>query len=162
MPISLQPSRVQRGMMLIEALIGILLFSIGILAMVALQASSIAATSDAKYRVEALNLANQILGEMSTGINRTSEASIQAGLMTFEHMAGNASSTCDFEDGTASANAKVTAWSDVVAGALPNAQQQIDVNVGASNQVTVTICWRPPSDLAAADARRYVVVTNIN
>jgi type IV pilus assembly protein PilV len=50
--------------MLLEALIGILIFSLGILSLVALQATSIQLTSDAKYRTDASLLANRLIGQM--------------------------------------------------------------------------------------------------
>ena len=51
--------RQQKGVMLIEALVGILIFSIGILAIMGMQAISIKSTIEAKYRTEASFLANQ-------------------------------------------------------------------------------------------------------
>lgn len=54
----------QEGSILLEALIGILIFSMGILAIVGLQSSAIQATTDAKYRVDASFLANQIIGQI--------------------------------------------------------------------------------------------------
>jgi type IV pilus assembly protein PilV len=54
----------QAGVMLIEALIGILIFSIGILALLGMQGSAIKNTSDARYRSEAAFLATQIAGQM--------------------------------------------------------------------------------------------------
>ena len=50
--------------MLLEALIGILIFSLGILALVGMQAAAIRMSSDARDRTEASNLATQIVGEM--------------------------------------------------------------------------------------------------
>jgi type IV pilus assembly protein PilV len=50
--------------MLLEALIAILIFSLGILSLVALQATSIQLTSDAKYRTDATLLANRLIGQM--------------------------------------------------------------------------------------------------
>ena len=54
----------QNGVILIEALIGILIFSIGILALIGMQAAAMKNTTDAKYRSEAAFLANQIIGQM--------------------------------------------------------------------------------------------------
>src|ERR1700752_1317847 len=54
----------EAGVMLIEALIGILIFSIGILALLGMQGAAIKSTTDAKYRSEASYLASQILGQM--------------------------------------------------------------------------------------------------
>ncbi len=50
--------------MLLEALIAILIFSLGILSLVALQGTSIQLTSDAKYRTDASLLANKLIGQM--------------------------------------------------------------------------------------------------
>lgn len=61
---SMIPADRQHGIALVEALIAILIFSLGILAIVGLQAATIKRTTDAKYRVDASFLANQVLGEM--------------------------------------------------------------------------------------------------
>ena len=55
----------QSGMMLIEALIAILIFSLGILGMVAMGSVAIAAQSDSQYRTEAANYANEIASEIA-------------------------------------------------------------------------------------------------
>lgn len=55
---------VQRGVVLLEALIAILIFSLGVLGIVGLQASMIKNTSDAKYRSEASYIAQQKIGQM--------------------------------------------------------------------------------------------------
>ena len=54
----------EAGVMLIEALIGILIFSIGILALLGMQGAAIKNTTDARYRSEAAFLATQIVGQM--------------------------------------------------------------------------------------------------
>jgi type IV pilus assembly protein PilV len=54
----------QSGVMLIEALVGILIFSIGILALIGMQGAAIKNTTDARYRSEASALASQIIGQM--------------------------------------------------------------------------------------------------
>lgn len=54
----------QQGSALLEALIGILIFSIGILALVALQATSVKFTTDAKDRTDASFYANQLISKM--------------------------------------------------------------------------------------------------
>jgi type IV pilus assembly protein PilV len=51
----------QSGMMLLEALIGILIFSLGVLALVAMQSVSVSNVSNAKYRVEAAFYADEII-----------------------------------------------------------------------------------------------------
>lgn len=52
----------QQGVVLLEALVAILIFSMGVLALVGLQAAMIKNTSDAKYRSEASFIAQQRIG----------------------------------------------------------------------------------------------------
>jgi type IV pilus assembly protein PilV len=54
----------QRGVILLETLIAILIFSIGILALVGLQAVMISNTTDAKYRSEASLIAQKRIAEI--------------------------------------------------------------------------------------------------
>ena len=54
----------QRGGFLLEALIGILIFTLGVLGLMALQARAIGYTSDTQYRGEAAYLANSDLAKM--------------------------------------------------------------------------------------------------
>jgi type IV pilus assembly protein PilV len=54
----------QSGVALLEALIAVLIFSLGILAVVGLQANAMRITTDAKMRIDASNVANQRVGEM--------------------------------------------------------------------------------------------------
>jgi type IV pilus assembly protein PilV len=54
----------QQGVMLLEALIGVLIFSLGVLALIAMQSVSISSVSNAKYRVEAAFLAEEIMNYM--------------------------------------------------------------------------------------------------
>ena len=56
--------RQQGGATILEVLVSVLILSLGILALVGLQARSITAAGDAKYRVEATNYADQIVGQM--------------------------------------------------------------------------------------------------
>lgn len=54
----------QRGSVLLEGLIAVLIFSFGILAIVGLQAASTKAVTQAKSRVDAAFVANQRIGEL--------------------------------------------------------------------------------------------------
>ena len=56
----------QRGAYLLEALVGILIFSFGILGIVGLQAQSIRMTNDSEYRAEAVYMANALISKMWT------------------------------------------------------------------------------------------------
>lgn len=117
--------------MLLEALIGILIFSMGILAIVGLQATSIKLSSDAKYRSDASLLANQLIGQMWVS-NRT--AATLAASFNSPSGAGYAS------------------WASSVQATLPgvsgNNLPMVAVSTAAATlgQVTVTIYWQAPSD----------------
>lgn len=56
----------QSGAYLLEALIGILIFALGVLGIVGLQAASLKTTNDAGVRAEAVFAASQLLGQMWT------------------------------------------------------------------------------------------------
>ena len=58
------PAKQQQGVVILEAMIAILIFSMGILAVVGMQAAMIKNTSDAKYRSEASFIAQQTIGQM--------------------------------------------------------------------------------------------------
>lgn len=51
--------RFQNGVMLLEGLISLLIFSLGVLAIIGLQASTMKATTQAKTRIDASLIANQ-------------------------------------------------------------------------------------------------------
>lgn len=167
----------QSGVFLIEALIAILIFSLGILGMVAMGGSAIAAQSDAQFRTEAANFAGDIASKITLNVDRTSDLLFNASFDSFAHhpVAG---AFCSFA-GAASTNALVSGaneWADqlhgVVAGVkgLPGAadsHESIVVDrslVGPGQyQVTITVCWKPPSTSATplAPWHRHVLVTYV-
>lgn len=133
--------RAQHGVMLIEVLVSILIFSIGILGIVGLQAVSVRNVRDSDYRVEASMYANQIIGSM------------WADRFNVPTYALNAADAVPCGAGTnTSTNANVGSWltnltNPAVPGALPgaaNLKQQIVV--APNNIVTLTICWQAPQD----------------
>jgi type IV pilus assembly protein PilV len=156
----------QRGSMLLEALIGLLIFAIGALAMVALQATSLAVQTDAQSRIEASNLAQRMLSEITVNVNRTDTTTIATSLAAFVHQATTAASDpCAFS-GTASTNAAVTDWATAVnttaTTRLPgatSAMQQIKVTTADFNRVDITLCWQAPSDTVK---RRHTLTAYIN
>lgn len=163
--------RHQHGMFLIEALIAILIFSLGILGLMAMGGAAVSAQSDARFRTEASNLADAIASEIALRVNRagaTPQAvatNIGASLPAFEHQPGG--SECAFRGAEASdpdllaAVRRARIDSSPTTG-LPGAllgQQQVDVDTGEFNRVTITLCWQSPSDSAM---RKHVLVTYVN
>lgn len=60
----IQSTTGQKGVVLIEALVSILLFSLGVLALVGLQAALLRHSTEARSRAEAMYIAQKALGEM--------------------------------------------------------------------------------------------------
>jgi len=161
---------VQSGMMLLEALIGIGIFSIGILALVAMQAAAINAVADSQYRVEAVNQANQLLSQIWMGVQRDNPANLNTSLLDFQHQTGGTPASCDFS-GAPATNPLVQEWADALNGVsashplLPGSaanMQQVLVSAGANNRVTITVCWRAPNAQPGAPASRHTLIAYIN
>jgi len=132
----------QKGSYLLEALVAILIFAFGVLGLVGIVAGSIRATNDARYRAEAANLANAIVGQMW------------------------ATAAADLDTQFGSSGAKLTAWQDQVASLLPSATgtnaPQIDLSqAGLSSQsrtAVVTVYWQLPGDSVR---HQYVISAQI-
>jgi type IV pilus assembly protein PilV len=138
--------------MLLEAMVGILIFSIGILSVVALQTTAIKVQADAKYRADAAYLSNRIIGTIWGD---------RANIANYAHRTSAGGTSCD-PSGTDSAAANVTTWLAQVAATLPGATsqyQQIKIDTASSNQVTVTICWKTPQETTW---RNHRTVTYVN
>lgn len=153
----------QHGVMLLEALIGILIFSVGILAMVGMQAAAFSASADAKSRSEAAAFANQIISEIWMSVDRTSDATVITSLNNFQLNTGG--SDCAFSGGMADAsNTVLSNWvgevTDSATGLLgaTASMQQIAVSTADLNRVTVTVCWQAPQD---ARSRKHQVISYV-
>lgn len=163
-------SRVQRGFLLIEAMIAILIFSLGILGMIAMGGTAIGAQSDARYRTDAQRLVDEIAGNIALDVDRTSPTALQASLLNYAHQ--TAGGNCTFSGGP-SANAVVTNWvsrATTVGSGLPGlpgasaANQQILIGSvpAGTNRIEITVCWRDPGTPAGAAMRRHTLVTYVN
>lgn len=158
--------RKQGGVLLIEVLVAVLLFAVGIVGMVKAMGVSQVAQADAQSRSEAANFASVIVQRMRVMADNSSAAAYATSLEGFRHQV-TTNGPCAFS-GTPSANATVTSWvSDVTTGAahLPGstaAMQQVLVDTTAGtgyNKVTVTICWQGPNDV---QPRRHTYSAYVN
>ncbi|WP_186407754.1 type IV pilus modification PilV family protein [Candidatus Accumulibacter aalborgensis] len=177
-------SRSQQGVFLLEALIGILVFSLGVLAMVALGTAAVSAQSDAQYRTQAANLANEIASLIALKVNRIevpgsdsletaqlTRTAVNDSLLPFRYHPVTAA-TCNFtgyEPPNTPETAFVAAWVNRATtdaetrlpGALSSGLQ-IDTttlkDAGLSG-VRVTVCWQGPTDKSV---RSHTLVTYIN
>jgi type IV pilus assembly protein PilV len=146
------PATRQEGVMLLEVLIGMLIFSIGILALLGLQAMSIKNTIEAKYRTEASFLASEIIGLM--WVNRGASNANIDNFSTAGAAPCASTPTCE-------------AWRTRVAQILPgvtvggtNSPTIVVANDTGVRSVTVTISWKLPD--ADAATRSFMMLTQIN
>ena len=144
MPNPAKPRLLQRGATLLEAMVGILIFSLGILALVGMQALAIKQVTDAKYRADASFFANQIIGEM--WVNRTNVGSYDyAGTGTPPTALANW--VTSVENGLPGVSSAANRPTVTVTGAAPNWT------------VTVTVFWQPPSTTAP---HSHITIAYIN
>jgi type IV pilus assembly protein PilV len=136
--------RGSRGSVLIEGLIAILLFSIGLLAIVRLQAAAIGDVQDAKIRSDASFVAGQIISQMwaDRGTNSVN-------LPCYAHET-TPPGACPSAGSTAAKDAWIASFttpggSNYLPGAT-DARQEISVD--ADSRVTVIIRWQAPGDTA--------------
>ena len=134
----------QQGVMLLEALIGILIFSVGILAVVGMQAMAVKTAAESKYRMDASLYANEIIGIMWL----------------------NKSTLSSFSTTSGSSPAQMTQWQQRLERALPGVvQNPPTIQIDSGNVVTVTIFWQHPEEANQAsppDPHSYRTITSIN
>jgi type IV pilus assembly protein PilV len=121
-----------RGFTLVEVLVAILVFSLGVLGLVRLQAAAVKMSTDARQRAEATFLADQLLARMLISDPATAAS--------FAHRAAGGAACAP--TGANSSNALVIDWLAQVSATFPRAvpeAQQVIVN---GTDVTVRVCWR--------------------
>lgn len=139
----------QEGVMLIEALIGILIFSIGILALIGMQAVAMKNTNDARYRSEASFLATQIVGVMWSDVNNLSRYD--------KDFAGTFANRDNWVTTVESRLPGISVADDVL---VPVIEVGPDAGLGlAANEVRVTIQWLQPGE---TQSRRVEILNRIN
>jgi type IV pilus assembly protein PilV len=134
----------QSGVMLLEALIALLIFSVGILAIVGMQASAFQDMGESKYRTDAAFLANQVIAEMWS----------------------NAQNLDDYVyDGAGAPPAAIANWVNTVKARLPgvDANPPVIARDKITNAMTVTVSWQQARDKSvSAPAHSYRAVAYIN
>ena len=134
----------QKGFSLLEALLGIFIFSIGVLAVVGMQAVAVKSVAESKYRMDASFLANEIIGEMWA--NRSN-------LPSYAYAGGTPPLVLE-------------KWVDKVDASLPGtAANPPTIQIGAGNEVTITIFWQHPEEAnlaAPPPPHEYMAIASIN
>ncbi len=159
-------TKLEQGSLLIEGLVAMMIFSVGIVGLINLQAFAVKAAAEATYRSEAAMLANDLIGKMWSS-DRT-----PAVLQTeYQSPSGTAFRTWAWQGaagtGTATAPASGTVYS-ILPGASanpPTVAFNVIPPVVAGNpsisQVTITIFWKSPSDKATDPVNNYVALVQI-
>lgn len=124
-----------RGIALIEVLVALLIFMLGVLGLVGLQASMTRAQTDSKVRADATYLASELNGRMWSDL---------ANLASY--------------DGTGCASqARCSEWQRKVSSSLPGGTGAVTVNA-SSGDVAVTISWTMPN----GETHQYVTHTTVS
>jgi type IV pilus assembly protein PilV len=128
--------RGQRGVALVEALVGILIFAFGIVGLVGLQVAMTRAQGSAKYRADAAYLSSQVIGFMWA--DRTNLAKYNTG-------------------GECGTYAPCSDWVQKVESGLPAGAVEISTTA-ATGVVSMTVTW----STAAEGTHSHVVNSSIN
>ena len=157
----------QAGVMLLEALIAILIFSIGVLGIVGLQAVALDVSRDATYRADAALLANELAGQVFSGDRSSGDALKTA----FQGSAGFVSAKdrddpdrCTTDNPVTDGSMYCLWFNNRVIDALPGAANfppQVIVlpgTPGNASEVRISVQWRAPNDLGA---RKYDVTLSV-
>ena len=140
--------RKQGGVVLIEALLGILIFSIGILALIGMQSVAVKNTTDARYRTEAAYLGNGILGQIRLDIANLNQYA-DVNVATYAPRSTWRSQVEALLPGVNIASAQRVP--SIVLAAGPTYPGDTD----APSQVTVTLTWMQPGE---TQERRFQIV----
>jgi type IV pilus assembly protein PilV len=124
--------RFQQGAVLLEGLIAVLIFSVGILGIVGLQASMVKSTAEAKYRAEAAFIVQQRLGVMWVD---------QGNLASY-----------------AEADTDISASSGLPNGKRTTTRGEADCDGGDFSCFKVTVTWQHPG---SADVHNVITVARV-
>ena len=157
----------QRGMMILESLVSIMIVMLGIVGIASLLAKSTALSGQAQYRTEAGMFAEQVIQMISLSVDRTTPDALATSLKAFEHQATDGQ-TCEFSgssvvDSTPMGELLKAARGDLnnvagLPGALASGQQVKIDTTNNINKVSVTLCWQGPTDLAKRNYQIHAFV----
>lgn len=122
-----------RGIALLEVLVALLIFTVGVLGLAGLQATMTRAQTQAQMRADAGYLANEAIGRMWSDVTNTAL----------------------YDAGNCAAQARCLEWQKKVAQILPGGQGSITAD--GSGQVSVSVTWTLPG----GETHSYVSQTAI-
>jgi type IV pilus assembly protein PilV len=134
-----------KGIVSIEALLAMFIFSIGILALAGLQVKLYLRNQDARLRMESSILANELLSMVQADTNNANCYTVPVSVQT----------GCNNSAGSSYTNGWVTEVNNQLPGSM-NYPPQASLN--ANRDFTISIKWQRPQDLKFHE---YSVTTNL-
>ncbi|VTU39101.1 type IV pilus modification protein PilV [Variovorax sp. PBL-H6] len=123
-----------RGIALIEVLVALLIFMLGVLGLLGMQSTLTKSQTDSKIRADAAYLASEVVGRMWTDINNLT----------------------GYEGDTSCTAASCTEWRSKIGQILPGGGAVITVDEGTGD-VSVTVTWTVPG----GETHKFVTQTTI-
>ena len=133
----------EAGMTLVEVLVALVVLSVGLLGIAAMQAVGLRSMQSAGSRSQATLLAYDIVDRMRANRTRATDGEYDI----------------DFEADLEDANADVVDWKGRLAAALPAGDGSIATAGAAPTTVTITIRWLDRDENRAADAQQLQFTT---
>ena len=124
----------QGGFAILEAMVAIVIFALGILGLIGIQGAMTKEQTGSKVRTDASYLASEIIGLMWTDIPNLGQ----------------------YKTGNCSGYARCSGWTDKAAKILPSGLANIAVNE-ATGVVTVSLFWTMPG----GDSHQFITETTI-
>lgn len=125
----------ERGVVLLETLVGILIFAFGIVGLVGLQVAMTRAQGSAKYRADAVYLGSELVGRMWA----------------------DQKNIASYTDASCGSYQPCTNWKNKVAATLPAGTAALNYTA-ATGEVRVTLSW----STSAEGTHSHVLTTSIH
>lgn len=154
--------RAQSGVLLLEVLIALLIFALGVLGLVGLQANAVKQSGQAKYRADATLLANELIGQMWLQNRAFANINMQ---FSSSGAGGPLYNAWKARVGTVLPGAVDTPPIVAVAQVAPLPAIVNGVQVASTLQpgtrVTITMRWKAPGEPAGDPPHNIVIVNEI-
>lgn len=160
-----QARHLQAGIVLLEALIAIVLFGVGVIGLLGLQANSIKESTNAKFRSDASLLADQLVGKM--WVSNHDYAALQAAYASpsgteYVKWVGTAGAPgpamANLPHKAAGTGASPSAGTPKPTVVITEVPGGVGTNVPTTSLVTITMYWQAPYESAE---HQYSIVTQI-
>lgn len=140
----------QAGITLVESLVAILLFGLGLLGLLGMYGQASSATTDAGLRSEGANYASQAAQRIAVSVSRGADAMPVPGSLAPFAMNADTATSDEEPCGLgvpAGTGHPLRDWSSTLLERLPGARAPvIRVSEADSNRVVIRVCWRLPAE----------------